>query len=145
MLMKAAFIDCSIAGVSGDMLTAALIDAGAPAEKVKRAMMAAGKPFGGVKVSIKRVNVSGIGAIHVDLITHDEGGRSYFDIVGQLEKLTLPEEVKAASLEALVVLARARPRSTAGGSSSSCYTRSARAAVICRGRKSSGPSPLPPR
>jgi len=110
MLMKAAFIDCSISGVSGDMLTAALIDAGAPAEKVKRAMMAAGKPFGGVKVSIKRVSVSGIGAIHVDVITQDEGGRNYFDILGQLEKLTLPEEIKAASLEALAVLARAEAK-----------------------------------
>ena len=108
--MKVAFIDCSIAGISGDMFTAALIDAGAPAQKVKRAMMAAGKPFGGVKVSIKRVDVSGIGAIHVDVMTRDEGGRNYLDIVGRLEKLTLPEEVKAASLEALAALARAEAK-----------------------------------
>ena len=108
--MKAAFIDCSIAGVSGDMLTAALIDAGAPAKKVTRAMMAAGKPFGGVKVSIKRVNVSGIGAIHVGVMTRDEGGRNYLDIVGQLKKLTMPEEVKAASLKALATLARAEAK-----------------------------------
>jgi len=110
MSMKAAFIDCGIAGVSGDMLMAALIDAGAPAKKVKRAMMTVGKPFGGVKVSIKRVSVSGIGAIHVDVMTRDKGGRKYLDIVGQLEKLTLPEEAKAASLEALAVLARAEAK-----------------------------------
>ena len=110
MPMKAAFIDCSIAGISGDMLTAALIDAGAPAQKVKRAMIAAGKPFGGVKVLIKRVNVSGIGAIHVDVITCDEGGRNYPDIVGQLEKLNLPKEVKVASLKALAALANAEAK-----------------------------------
>jgi uncharacterized protein (TIGR00299 family) protein len=108
--MKVAFIDCSIAGVSGDMLTAALIDAGAPAQKVKRAMVAAGKPFGGIKVSIKRVKVNDIGATRVDVMTSDRGGRNYLDIVGRLEKLDLPEEVKAASLEALKVLARAESK-----------------------------------
>lgn len=108
--MKAAFIDCSIAGVSGNMLTAALIDAGAPAEKVKRAMIAAGKPFGDIEVSIKRVSVSGVGATRLDVVTHDEGGRNYFDIVGKLKALSLPKEVKAASLEALAELARAEAK-----------------------------------
>lgn len=108
--MKAAFIDCSIAGVSGDILTAALIDAGAPAEKVKMAMIAAGKPFGDIKVSIKRVSVSGVGATRVDVTTHDEGGRNYFDIVGELKGLPLRKEVKAASLAALAELARAEAK-----------------------------------
>ncbi|MDI6819819.1 MAG: nickel pincer cofactor biosynthesis protein LarC [Candidatus Hodarchaeaceae archaeon] len=108
--MKAAFIDCSTAGISGDMLTAALIDAGAPAKKVKTAMTTAGKPFGGVKVSMKHVNVSGIGATRMDVVTSDEGGRGYFDIVGQLEELILPERVRAASLKALAVLARAEAK-----------------------------------
>lgn len=110
MFMKAAFIDCSIAGVSGDMFTAALIDAGAPAEKVKRAMIAAGRPFGDIKVSIRRVSVSGVGATRLDVMTHDEGGRNYFDIVGKLKDLSLPKEVKAASLEALAALARAEAK-----------------------------------
>ncbi|KUO40603.1 MAG: hypothetical protein AVW06_02350 [Hadesarchaea archaeon DG-33-1] len=108
--MKVAFIDCSIAGVSGDMFTAAFIDAGAPAEKVKRAMIAAGKPFGDIKVSIKRVSVSGVGATRVDVTTHDDGGRNYFDIVRKLKGLSLSKEVKAASLEALAELARAEAK-----------------------------------
>jgi uncharacterized protein (TIGR00299 family) protein len=108
--VKAAFIDCSIAGISGDMYTAALIDAGAPLQKVTKAMMAAGKSFGGVKVLIKRVNVSGIGAVHVDVITRDEGGRNYLDIVRQFKKISLPEEVKTASLQALTTLARAEAK-----------------------------------
>lgn len=110
MTVKAAFIDCSIAGISGDMFTAALIDSGAPAQKVTKAMMAAGKPFGGVKVLIKRTNVSGIGAVHVDVITRDEGGRNYLDIVRQFKKLTMPKGVKAASLEALATLAHAEAK-----------------------------------
>jgi uncharacterized protein (TIGR00299 family) protein len=108
--VKAAFIDCSIAGISGDMYIAALIDAGAPLQKVTKAMMAAGKSFGGVKVLIKRVNVSGIGAVHVDVITRDEGGRNYLDIVRQFKKISLPEEVKTASLQALTTLARAEAK-----------------------------------
>jgi uncharacterized protein (TIGR00299 family) protein len=108
--VKAAFIDCSIAGISGDMFTAALIDAGASAQKVTKAMMTAGKPFGGVKVLIKKVNVSGIGAVHVDVITRDEGGRNYIDIIKQFKKIILPDEVKIASLEALATLARAEAK-----------------------------------
>jgi hypothetical protein len=108
--MKAAFIDCSVAGVSGDMLAAALIDAVAPLQKVKRAMMAAGKPFGGIKVSIKRVSVSGIRATRLNVMTHDEGGRNYFDIIGELKDLSLPKEVRAASLESLAALARAEAK-----------------------------------
>jgi uncharacterized protein (TIGR00299 family) protein len=110
MKVKAAFIDCSIAGISGDMLIAALIDTGAPAKRVTKAMMSAGKAFGGVKVSIKRVNVSGIGAVHVDVITRDEGGRNYLDIVRKIGKLVLPTEVKTASLGALATLARAEAK-----------------------------------
>jgi hypothetical protein len=108
--MKGVFIDCSVAGASGDMLTAALIDAGAPARKVKKAMVRAGKPFGGVKASVKRVSVSGIRATRVNVETKDEGGRSYPEIIRYLRRLALPSKVKAASAEALAVLAQAEAR-----------------------------------
>ena len=76
--MKLAFIDCSIAGVSGDMLTAALIDAGASAQRVKKAMLAAAKLFGSVEVEIKRVKVNEIKATRVEVKTSDKGGSNGF-------------------------------------------------------------------
>jgi uncharacterized protein (TIGR00299 family) protein len=105
--MKAAFIDCSIAGVSGDMLTAALIDAGAPAGKVKKAMLEAGRLFGELEVAIKHTRVSGIRATRVEVRTSDVGGRSYPAIVKELENLRLPPQVRRGVMDALTALARA--------------------------------------
>ena len=108
--MKVAFIDCSTAGVSGDMLTAAMIDAGASAQKVKRAMLAAAKPFGGAVVEIKRVSVSGIGATRVEVRTKDRGGRRYVDVMQKLKKVKLPAPVKKAAMKTLETLARAEAK-----------------------------------
>ncbi|MCJ7720340.1 MAG: DUF111 family protein, partial [Candidatus Hadarchaeum sp.] len=108
--MKLAFIDCSTAGVSGDMLTAAMIDAGANAQKVKRAMLAAAKPFGGAEVEVKRVSVGGIGATRVEVRTKDRGGRRYVDVVQKLKKVKLPATVKKAAMETLETLARAEAK-----------------------------------
>jgi len=105
--MKLAFIDCGTAGVSGDLLTAALIDAGASARKVKRAMLSAAKPFGGAAVEIKRVSVSGIGATRVEVKTKDRGGRRYVDVVRKLKRVKMHAPVKKATMETLEVLARA--------------------------------------
>lgn len=108
--MRITFIDCSIAGVSGDMLTAALIDAGAPAGKVRRAMVAAGEPFGGIEVRINRTRVNELKATRVDVHTRDEGERRYSDIMDNLRNLTMPKRVRTATLEALERLAHAEAR-----------------------------------
>lgn len=105
--MKLAFIDCSTAGISGNTLLAALLDAGANERKVKTAMMVAGKPFSGVRVEIKKVSVSGIGATRVVVKTKDHGGRKYVEIVQKLKKLELPASVKKAAMRTLETLARA--------------------------------------
>jgi uncharacterized protein (TIGR00299 family) protein len=108
--MKLAFIDCSTAGVSGDMLTAAMIDAGASAQKAKRAMLTAAKPFGGADIEIKRVSVGGIGATRVEVRTKDRGGRRYVDVVQKLKKVKLLATVKKAAMETLETLARAEAK-----------------------------------
>lgn len=108
--MKLAFVDCSISGVSGDMLTASLVDAGAPAGKVKKAMLAAGKPFGGVRVDIRRVRVSEIEATRVEVETNDWGGRTYGKIVEQLRELPMPKEVKSAVLKTIKILGEGEAR-----------------------------------
>ena len=108
--MKLAFIDCSIAGVSGDMLTAALIDAGAPAEKVRCTMLAAGRLFGGVAVEVKRVRVNEIEATRVEVKTRDRGGRTYQEIIRRLGKLAMPKRVRDAAFNALKRLANAEAK-----------------------------------
>lgn len=108
--MKLAFIDASLAGVSGDMLTAALIDAGAPAEKVRRAMLAAGRPFGRVRVRVRRVKVGTIKATRVECRTNDEGGRTCPEIIGGIKALRLQSEVKTAALDTIRTLARAEAK-----------------------------------
>ena len=108
--MKLAFIDCSISGVSGDMLTAALVDAGAPAGKVKKAMLAAGKPFGGVDVNIRRVRVGEIKAMRVEVETSDKGRRAYGEIVGRLRQIPMPHEIKTAALKTIEILGKAEAR-----------------------------------
>ena len=105
--MRVAFIDCSIAGVSGDMLTAALIDAGAPPEKVKRAMLAAGGLFGKVKVNIRRTHVNEIKATRVKVDTEDDGGRNHLEIIKRLRKVAMPEKVRNAAFAAITKLAQA--------------------------------------
>lgn len=105
--MKLAFIDPSLAGVSGDMLTAALIDAGASAAKVRRAMIYAGRPFGNVSVKVKRVKVNKIMATRVDCRTKDSGGRTYPEIVNGIKGLRLQPEVKSAALDAVRTLGKA--------------------------------------
>lgn len=102
--MNVAFIDPSLAGVSGDMLTAALIDAGAPASKVRLAMLYAAKPFGSVSVVVKRVSVNEIMATRVECKTTDSGGRSYPEIVDGIKGLRLQPDVKSAALEAVKTL-----------------------------------------
>jgi len=108
--MRLAFIDCSTAGVSGDMLTAAMIDAGASAQKVKRAMLAAAKPFGGAEVEVKRVSVGGIGATRVEVRTKDRGGRRFVDVLKKLKTIELPAPAKNAAIETLETLARAEAK-----------------------------------
>ncbi|MGQ9788629.1 MAG: nickel pincer cofactor biosynthesis protein LarC [Candidatus Hadarchaeaceae archaeon] len=108
--MMLAFIDCSIAGVSGDMLTAALIDAGASAERVRKAMVSAGSCISPIKVRIKRTEVNGIKATRLEVDTEDQGGRSYQEIVGKLNKITMPKRVRDHVFAALRKLAEAESR-----------------------------------
>lgn len=108
--MKLAFIDCSIAGVSGDMLTAALIDAGAPTGKVKKAMLRAGKLFGDIGVKVKRVRVNEIKATRSEVETKDEGGRTCVEVEKRLRRIPMPSKVEGAVFETLRTLAEAEAR-----------------------------------
>lgn len=100
------FLDC-VGGLAGDMLLAALLDAGAPAEVLQRLPPALG--LDGVRVSINRVHRHGIGATRV-VIEGANGpvrGERYAGLRERLGTASVSESVRARSIEALTRLAEA--------------------------------------
>ena len=60
-----AYLDC-VGGLAGDMLLAALVDAGAPEAALHEVPVRLG--LEGVEVRLERVERHGIGALHVDVV-----------------------------------------------------------------------------
>jgi pyridinium-3,5-bisthiocarboxylic acid mononucleotide nickel chelatase len=105
---RVAYLDC-IGGLAGDMLLAALLDAGARREALLSVPEALG--LEGVEISTERVERQGIGALHVRIeAPHDHADRRYRDIRLLLEESALTEAVRSRSLEAFARLAEAEAR-----------------------------------
>jgi pyridinium-3,5-bisthiocarboxylic acid mononucleotide nickel chelatase len=89
--MKLLYFDC-VAGASGDMILAALLAAGLD-EAALRARLA-NLRLPGFDLRIDRVQKSGIGAIHVDVLVDDNlPERHLGDLVGVVESADLPDRV----------------------------------------------------
>ncbi|MCW2614061.1 MAG: hypothetical protein JWN08_1055, partial [Frankiales bacterium] len=99
------WLDCS-AGISGDMLLGALVDAGVELAVLQHAVDAVGvEP---VRLSATTVTRAGLGALKVDVDVADAAaGRSWRDVRGLLEGADLPEAVRATALDAFARLAAA--------------------------------------
>ena len=69
--MKRLYLDCG-SGISGDMAVAALLDLGADAAAVERAIASLGVP--GLSVRISRVMKSGVSACDFEVILPEETG-----------------------------------------------------------------------
>jgi len=110
-MTRIAYLDC-VGGLAGDMLLAALLDAGAPEEVLHALPERLGLP--GVAVRVERVERHGIKAVHVDVIF--EGGglagpppspqRSWPSIRDQVVGAPLDEAVRARALAVLGRLAK---------------------------------------
>jgi pyridinium-3,5-bisthiocarboxylic acid mononucleotide nickel chelatase len=92
-----AYLDC-IGGIAGDMLLAALIDAGASRERLDDVVTMLELPR--VDIEITRVERHGIRALHIDVHAHDDQhDRPYAEIRELISRAPLPERVSERSLE----------------------------------------------
>ena len=64
---RVAYLDC-VGGLAGDMLLAALLDAGADIESLRRVPVVLG--IEGVEIAVERVERQGIGALHLRIDAH---------------------------------------------------------------------------
>jgi pyridinium-3,5-bisthiocarboxylic acid mononucleotide nickel chelatase len=100
-----AYLDC-IGGLAGDMLLAALLDAGAPHEVLHDAVRALG--LDDVKVEVSRTERHGIAATHVEVIEDAAPAeRRAGALIEAVARADLAPQVAAAALDALDRLIRA--------------------------------------
>ena len=88
------------------MLLGALLDAGAPLDRVQSCVAAVGVP---VSISTSRVRKHGVPALRLSVTVYEEQPhhRTWYDVKALLEAAELPEAVRTASLAVFAVLAEA--------------------------------------
>jgi hypothetical protein len=102
---RLAYLDC-VGGLAGDMLLAALLDAGAELGTLRGVPSALG--VDGVEIDVERVERQGIGALHLRIdAADDHEHRRYAQIRELVERAALPDRARARSLEAFRRLAEA--------------------------------------
>ncbi len=106
--MSAIYFDC-VSGAAGDMLLGALLDAGAPEEKVRGALGALS--LEGWTLHIEKVGKRGIAATQVT-VTTDDGttSRDHSAIRSLLEEATLEPRIRRRALATFQVLAEAEAK-----------------------------------
>lgn len=103
--MRIAFLDC-FAGISGDMILGALVDAGLDIEALKDTL--SDLPLSGYEITCTRVLKRGIAATSVTVHCHEQQThRNLQDIVRLLSESSLPPNVIERSIQTFRRLAQA--------------------------------------
>jgi pyridinium-3,5-bisthiocarboxylic acid mononucleotide nickel chelatase len=103
-----AYLDC-VGGISGNMLIAALLGAGAPEEALRAVPSRLG--IEAVDLRLVRVERHGIGALHLDVVSgNGHHHRSWRSIHDQLRASELDESVRGRAIAVFERLARAEGR-----------------------------------
>lgn len=104
-MSRIAYLDC-FAGISGDMLLGALIDAGWPEQNLRE--LIAKLKLGNVELKVDRISKRGIAAIQVNILSGEHhphrGLKELRDIVRQSD---LPSAIQTRAISALTLLAEA--------------------------------------
>lgn len=107
-MSRIAYLDC-VGGLAGDMLVAALLDAGGDVDLLRALPAQLG--LGRVEVSVDRVERQGVGALHVAFEASDDAGhRDWSSIRMLLDGAELPYHVRARSIAVFARLAEAEGR-----------------------------------
>jgi uncharacterized protein (TIGR00299 family) protein len=102
---RLAYLDC-VGGLAGDMLLAALLDAGADVERLLA--LPGALRIGRVDVLLTRVERQGVSGLHVEISAGDEPHhRSWRSLRQLLEEAALDEDVRGRAVEAFRRLAEA--------------------------------------
>ncbi|MFH1864515.1 MAG: nickel pincer cofactor biosynthesis protein LarC [Candidatus Eisenbacteria bacterium] len=106
--MRIAYFDC-FAGVAGDMIVGALLDAGLALADLERELTKL--DVGGYRVAALKTERNGISGTKFEVVTEEENvSRSAAEIVRIVEDSSLDEDVKRTSVEVLLALARVEAR-----------------------------------
>lgn len=108
--MKALYLDC-FAGISGNMLLGALLDAGLPEDVLRQQLSSL--HIHGYELTIKKVVKNGIHAVYVDVeLTHghDHHHRHLADIFHIIDHSSLADKVKEDSKKIFLLLAEAEAK-----------------------------------
>jgi hypothetical protein len=106
--MRVLYLDC-VGGLAGDMLLAALLDAGADLGRLRGVPGALG--LDDVEIDVERVERHGVGALHLRIDAPDDHAhRDYREIRGLVEAADLSEQARSRSLEAFARLAEVEGR-----------------------------------
>ncbi len=106
--MRTAYFDC-FSGISGDMILAALIDAGLPVDHLRQAL--AGLPVTGWELKTSRIKRGGIAASRVEVIVREDQPQRHLDhILDILSSGRLDTDIVKTAGEVFTRLARAEAR-----------------------------------
>jgi uncharacterized protein (TIGR00299 family) protein len=107
-MTRVAYFDC-FSGISGDMVLGALLDAGASAETLERAVAALG--LGGeVRLSIGRAARGHLSGVRVEVVAASGPVRTVPELLRVVRDARLPTSVRDRALDALTRLGRAESR-----------------------------------
>jgi uncharacterized protein (TIGR00299 family) protein len=108
--MTFAYFDC-FAGVAGDMVLGALLDAGGSLERLRAGLAALDRDVGPIELAVTTTERGGIGATHVEVAAPGPPRvRDWAGLRAVLEGADLPEAVRARALAVFTRLAEAEGR-----------------------------------